>query len=175
MVNLGRPLLVHRADSDPAEPPFELGDGLDPWPFLSGRGNIATHGGTPQAHAHGSTDGNGNSLRVGDWKTVIHAGAQWSTGSHFGSNDGWYGGPQSADVKGGSYALSTGKLTMGCSVPPPPRNVTAGFACEARKELMRPSTCLFNIAKRPGEFIFCVFACHGVCDGLGLFACSVSM
>ena len=119
--------------SDGKEPPFLLGDGMNLWPYISGAiGNSTRTEMVHEAHTHGSTDGNGNALRVGDWKIVLRTGGQWSTGSHFvsshkrsvfvcdvgiysdkclwlqGSNDGWYGGPESTDTKTGAYGVKTG-------------------------------------------------------------------
>jgi hypothetical protein len=109
-----------------------------------------------EAHTHGSTDGNGNALRVDDYKIVIRTGQQWSTGSHLGTNDGWYGGPTSSDSKTGAYGVSIGKADEGWVVkcPPPPQNVTDGFACEQAKGAGADQpefTCLFNIAEDPCE------------------------
>jgi hypothetical protein len=84
------------------EPPFLEGDGMDVWDYLTGRS--ATSPRTEVLHeAHPSsgprvTEGNGNALRVGDLKVVIRSGGQWSTGSGIGSNDGWFGGPESSDT-----------------------------------------------------------------------------
>ena len=70
--------------SDGKEPPFLLGDGMNLWPYISGAiGNSTRTEMVHEAHTHGSTDGNGNALRVGDWKIVLRTGGQWSTGSHF--------------------------------------------------------------------------------------------
>ena len=112
------------ATAAPREPPFLPGDGVDLWPYLSGaRGNSSRSEILHEAHAQGSTDGNGNALRVGDWKIVIRSGGQWSTGSHFGSNDGWYGGPNSTDGETGAYGLRVGNSDEDWFVkcPPPPQ------------------------------------------------------
>ena len=90
-----------------SEPPFLDGDGMDVWDYLSG-----TTTGSPrtvilhESHPLGSTDGNGNALRVGDLKIVIRTGNSWSTGCLIGTNDGWYGGPGSSDTGTGAYVIS---------------------------------------------------------------------
>ena len=83
------------------EPPFLPGDGMDLWPYLSGA--VESSSRTEilhEAHAQGSTDGNGNALRVGDWKIVMRTGGQWN---HL---DGWYGGPESSDKRSGACKCS---------------------------------------------------------------------
>lgn len=133
------------------EPPFIEGDGVDVWDYLSG-----TSATSPRAyvlhesHPLGSTDGNGNALRVGDLKIVIRSGAQWSTGSSIGSNDGWYGGQGSSDPRHDAYCMLPGdaaKLYVQC--PPPPADLKKGFACEQDKV----SACLFNISADPCEHV----------------------
>lgn len=139
------------------EPPVLLGDGMDLWPYLSGQ--MAQSMRTEvlhEAHQQGSSDGNGNALRVGDYKIVLRTGSQWSSGSHFGSNDGWYGGPMSTDSKTGPYCVSSGQSDEDWIVkcPPPPANVTANFACEKAKGAAADApefACLFNIRSDPCE------------------------
>ena len=83
------------------EPPFLPGDGMDLWPYLSGAvENSSRTEILHEAHAQGSTDGNGNALRVGDWKIVMRTGGQWN---HL---DGWYGGPESSDTRSGACKCS---------------------------------------------------------------------
>eukprot|EP00040_Diaphanoeca_grandis_P017190 m.89338 g.89338 ORF g.89338 m.89338 type:complete len:724 (-) comp26286_c1_seq1:235-2406(-) len=133
------------------EPPFQEGDGVDVWEYLSGAMESSPrvyvlH----EAHADNSTDGNGNALTVGDLKIVIRSGSQWSTGSAIGSNDGWYGGPGSSDNQSGSYCVQDGdlpKLFVQC--PPPPADIKKGFACENDKT----TPCLFNITADPCEHV----------------------
>lgn len=149
---------VGSAKADPAavrallpetEPPFEAGDGVDVWDYLSGGAPASPRTEVLlEAHPGNSTEGNGQGLIVGDLKVVIRSGGQWSTGSGIGSNDGWYGGPGSSDPKSAAYAVSEAdvpKMLVQC--PPPPADFRAGFACEADKT----TPCLFNITADPCE------------------------
>eukprot|EP00035_Acanthoeca_spectabilis_P015721 m.316085 g.316085 ORF g.316085 m.316085 type:complete len:205 (-) comp16419_c0_seq4:739-1353(-) len=89
------------------EPPFLPGDGMDVWDSIRGVAGAAIRSEVlHEAHPHGSTEGNGAALRVGDLKIVIKTGSSWSTGSGIGSNDGWFGGPESSDNVSGSYCLN---------------------------------------------------------------------
>ena len=136
---------------------FLPGDGMDVWDYLSGEANTSPrtyilH----EAHPEGSTDGNGNALRVGDYKLVLRSGSSWSTGSKIVSNDGWYGGPQSSDPSNeGAYSLPVGKSAQPWTVkcPPPPADFKRGFACEKGglgKQTIEHA-CLFNVKKDPCE------------------------
>lgn len=143
---------VRRGKGNPSgEPSFELGDGINLWGYLSGaEAESSRKEIVHEAHKRGSTDGNGNALRVGDWKIVIRTGGQWSVGSHLGTNDGWYGGPASSDSETGPYGVSIGRADEEWMVkcPPPPQNVTDGYACEQAKGAGADQpvfTCLFNI------------------------------
>ena len=139
------------------EPPMQLGDGIDLWPYLSGHAPASPRTEIiHEAHAHNSTDGNGNALRVGEWKIVLRTGGQWSSGSRFGPNDGWFGGKGSTDTVTGAYAVTTGKDDENWIVkcPPPPDNITTGFACMQRKGAGADDpkfACLFHIASDPCE------------------------
>ena len=87
----------HRGGSV-VDPPFVLGDGMDLWDYLSGANASSPRAEVlHEAHSYGSTDGNGNALRVGDYKIVLRTGSNWATGTRLGSNDGWYGGYNSSD------------------------------------------------------------------------------
>ena len=73
------------------EPPFQLGDGLDCWAAIStGSPSPRTeiiHEAHPTAKGmHGTDDGNGQALRVGDLKLVFEKGPEW----HGPPNDLWY-------------------------------------------------------------------------------------
>ncbi len=140
------------------DPPFVHGDGIDVWDYLSGVNETCPRTWVlHEAHPVNSTDGNGNALRVGDYKIVLRTGASWSRGSIAGTNDGWYGGFGSTDQSNDGYALPTGKHTEPWVVkcPPPPTNVTEGYACEQIKNGAGADdpkyACLFNIAEDPCE------------------------
>jgi arylsulfatase A-like enzyme len=132
------------------------GDGIDVWAYLSGASDSSPRNEIlHEAHPEGSTDGNGNALRMGIYKIVLRSGSQWSTGSRVESNDGWYGGPGSSDPHyEGAYTLPTGAKTQPWSVhcPPPPADIEAGFACERRKKgQTKKSACLFDVKNDPCE------------------------
>jgi len=119
------------------DPPLESGDGVNVWDYLSGAS--ATSARTElvhEAHPLGSTEGNGNALRVGDWKIVVRTGNMWAHSSNLGTNDGWFGGPGTSDPGNGkwngAYSLPTGTTSQPWTVqcPPPPKSLTQGYACE---------------------------------------------
>ena len=132
--------------------PLLPGDGMDVWDFLSG--SSATSPRTEilhEAHAVGNKDGNGNALRVGDWKIVLRTGSMWAHGTAIGSNDGWFGGPGSSDANTSGYSLPTGSSSQPWTVAckPPPASFTANFACEgasgSEKRDAMEFACLFNV------------------------------
>ncbi len=148
----------------PHEPPFQLGDGQDLWAYLSGDED----GGDPtvsprtevlhEAHPHDSTDGNGNALRVGDWKVVLRSGAMWAAATRLGSNDGWFGGPNSSDPVTDGYALPKGQKTQPWTIQckTPPASITEGFPCERKMGKgadKKEFACLFNIRDDPCEMV----------------------
>jgi hypothetical protein len=133
------------------DPPFLLGDGVDQWGYLSGKVQASPRTEIMyEAHPEGSTDGNGNALRVGQYKILMRSGSQWSTGSAIHSNDGWYGGPGSSDPNTDSYAVDAAdvaKLTVKC--PPPPANYSAAFPCVQNDD--KTHFCLFDLDADPCE------------------------
>lgn len=111
------------------DPPLVLGDGLDLWDVLSGKRPWGASPRTEVLHeAHPEDDleakqGNGHALRVGDLKVVLRSGSHWSTGSHIGSNDGWYGGVLSSDRGHDGYVFPARPAphatpTTECGAPP---------------------------------------------------------
>ena len=101
---------------DEAEPPFQLGDGMDCWAALATTAPSPRKEVIHEAHPHGTgtDDGNGQALRVGDFKVVFEKGPMWSSlesrpaaqgGSGpknaSGLND-WWAAPHSSDT---SWAL----------------------------------------------------------------------
>lgn len=85
---------------------------------------------------------------MGDLKVVIRTGAAWSTGCDIGTNDGWYGGAGSSDTASAAYCVNAHDLPKyAVQCPPPPKNVTQGFACE--QDTVSP--CLFNVTADPCE------------------------
>ena len=154
-------LLAHVSSNKNIKKTFGIdllpGDGMDVWDYLSGQNDTSPrkyilH----EAHPHGSKDGNGAALRVGDYKIVLRSGSSWSTGCKIGSNDGWYGGEGSSDPHHeGAYSLPSGKVTQPYTVkcPPPPKDLKRGFACEQGSlgEQSIQHACLFNIKTDPCE------------------------
>jgi arylsulfatase A-like enzyme len=147
---------IEAAQSMPFTPPFQLGDGVDLWPYLSGTASSSPRTEVIyEAHASGSTDGNGQALRVGQYKILMRSGAQWSHSSSIGSNDGWYGGPGSSDNITGSYAVDAkdaGSLSVKC--PEPPANWYDDYACvQSAKGAKGDRThfCLFDLEADPCE------------------------
>eukprot|EP00038_Savillea_parva_P024452 m.44021 g.44021 ORF g.44021 m.44021 type:complete len:713 (-) comp6481_c0_seq1:101-2239(-) len=132
-----------------SEPPFEQGDGMDVWDYLRGAAPQSPRTEVlHEAHPQGSTEGNGAALRVGDLKVVIKTGSSWSRGSGIGTNDGWYGGPQSSDNVSGSYCINPADVPhLSVTCGPPPKDLVDGFPCEKNNSL----PCLFNVTADPCE------------------------
>ena len=118
----------------------------------------------PRHEAHPEDDaqaaeGNGQALRVGDLKVVLRSGASWSTGSHIGSNDGWFGGMLSSDRNHDGYVFPQSPAqhttpTTACGPTPSSADWALQFgneslyACESRIGLgNNASACLFNITR----------------------------
>jgi len=73
------------------EPPLELGDGLDAWRTLatgakSPRTEIIHEAHPTGPQMNGTDDGNGQAIRVGDFKLIYEKGPEW----HGPPNDLWY-------------------------------------------------------------------------------------
>jgi len=132
---------------------------MDLWGYISGKDASSPRTEVlHEAHKHNSTDGNGNALRVGDWKVVLRTGGQWATGTRMGSNDGWFGGPGSSDNVTGAYVLPKGATTQNWTVscPRPPRDIVSSYPCEKKKGEGADApefACLFNIKEDPCELI----------------------
>ena len=104
-----------------------------------------------------AAQGNGQALRVGDLKVVLRSGSSWSTGSHIGSNDGWFGGMLSSDRNHDGYVFPPSPAlhatpTTACGRQPANVNWALQFgneslyACESHIGLgNNASACLFNI------------------------------
>jgi hypothetical protein len=113
------------------DPPFELGDGLDCWAALAHNATTPRTEVIHEAHppagpdVSGATDdGNGQALRVGDFKLILEKGPMW----HGPPNDLWY--------ESGSNP-SRYQHVVQCGPPPPE---TAPDYCHPEK-----LPCLFNI------------------------------
>jgi hypothetical protein len=128
------------------EPPMQLGDGMDAWAAL------ATGAASPRTEviheAHptgpgmkGTDDGNGQALRVGDYKLIFEKGPEW----HGPPNDFWY----ESYSEPGLYShteLCHPIGTKGGEYLPPPANTSADY-CDPAK-----LPCLFNVKEDPCEY-----------------------
>eukprot|EP01052_Picozoa_sp_SAG31_P019745 SAG31_NODE_1453_length_8285_cov_11.761544_6_plen_397_part_00 len=153
-----------------SDPPMVLGDGLDLWDCLAGSKPWTSSLRTDLLHeAHPESpkeanQGNGHALRVGAMKVVLRSGSSWSTGSHVGSNDGWYGGVGSSDRNHDGYVFPQppaphASPTTECGAPPAAMDWALQFgneslyACESAIGLgNNASACLFNISQDPCEY-----------------------
>ena len=144
--------------------PLLPGDGVDLWPYLSGANSTSARTELlHEAHKVGNKDGNGNALRVGDYKIVLRTGSMWASGTDLrklwpkSANDGWYGGPGSSDANTSGYSLPTGQSSQPWTVKckPPPANFHSGFPCEGPAGTVKTdaisSACLFNVKDDPCE------------------------
>ncbi len=161
---------VHARAPRHGDPPIVLGDGMNLWEQLSGTKPWSSSPRTELLHeAHPEDDaeaaqGNGHALRVGDLKVVLRSGSSWSTGSHIGSNDGWFGGVLSSDRKHDGYVFPQSSAphatpTTACGPTPHYADWALQFgneslyACESRIGLgNNASACLFNISADPCEY-----------------------
>jgi len=117
------------------QPAWQLGDGVDVWRSLA-TGSVSPR--TEIIHeAHntsgsGSDDGNGQAIRVGDFKLITEKGPQW----HGPPNDYWY--ESDSDPSSYSHIISCGE----------------DFPDESAEDYCHPDKlpCLFNIRKDPCEF-----------------------
>lgn len=126
--------------STSAEPPFQLGDGLDCWAAISTgsaspRTEIIHEAHPTAAGMHGKDDGNGQALRMGDMKLVFEKGPMW----HGPPNDLWYDSYSEPE----KYSHS---ITCGASGNTPPSNTTADYCHPDRLP------CLFNVTADPCEY-----------------------
>ncbi len=142
---------------DDNEPSLEFGDGIDQWSYLIGETNTTARDEIIlETHPYGSRSGNGNALIVGDWKILLRTAALWPAATNIGSNDAWFGGPNSSDPVIGAYALPIGATTQPYTVtcPSPPSDYTSNYSC-----INKPGTqlddilyaCVFNLADDPCE------------------------
>jgi hypothetical protein len=139
------------------EPSFSLGDGIDQWAYLSGVSNETLRSEILlETHSLGSRSGNGNALISGDWKILLRTASLWPYATNIGSNDGWFGGPNSSDPGLGAYALPVGAQTQPYTVqcPSPPADFTSSFQCANKAGVQLDDisyACLFNLADDPCE------------------------
>ena len=155
---LSAPDVLSVATANGKDPFVSGSDGVDVWDYLTGKASQSPRTEVLlEAHEEGSTDGNGNALRVGDLKVVLRSGSLWAHGTAIGTPDGWYGGPGSSDPDtNGAYSLPTGSTSQPWTVrcPPPPKSITEGFACESpgsHKAQTKKHACLFNVTSDPCE------------------------
>lgn len=147
-----------------AEPPFQLGDGMDLSGYLLGKSPTSPRSEILiEAHQQGSTDGHGNALIVGDWKLLLRSGAGWPsptsgrTHTYTGWSDGWYGGVNSSDPAHDSYGLPSGSSSQPWIVKCPAltagKNYSAGYACMSATPTADSAeyACLFDIKADPCE------------------------
>ena len=68
-------------EQDDVEPPFQLGDGMDCWASLATAAPSPRKEVIHESHPHGTgtDDGNGQALRVGDFKLIYEKGPMWSS------------------------------------------------------------------------------------------------
>lgn len=64
---------------DDFEPPFQLGDGMDCWASLATATPSPRKEVIHESHPHDHDDGNGQALRVGDFKLIYEKGPMWSS------------------------------------------------------------------------------------------------
>ena len=114
------------------EPPMQLGDGIDNWKALATGAVSARTEVIHESHPAGTDDGNGQAIRVGDFKLIFEKGPMW----HGPPNDLWY--------DSGSNPASYNH-TLDCGGKPPLPNAT-GY-CDPDK-----LPCLFNVRDDPCEF-----------------------
>merc|ERR1719174_571494 len=117
-----------------SDPPFQLGDGVNVWDTLSkGEPSPRTEV-IVEAHppGKGKDDGNGQAIRVGDFKLIFEKGPMW----HGPPNDLWY-------ESGSDPSKYTHVIDCGGS---PPKASAADY-CDPKK-----LPCLFNIHEDPCEY-----------------------
>merc|ERR1712151_424661 len=117
------------------EPRFQLGDGLDVWRSLATGSESPRTEIIHEAHnttGSGKDDGNGQAIRVGDYKLILEKGPMW----HGPPNDLWY--------ESGSDPTSYTHV-INCGGPQPK---------ETDKDYCHPDKlpCLFNIRNDPCEY-----------------------
>lgn len=119
------------------EPPLELGDGVDAWSTLatgtaSPRTEIIHEAHPTSPGMHGKDDGNGQAIRVGDFKLIYEKGPEW----HGPPNDLWY------DSFSEPHKYSH---TVNCGGPPP---------ANSSEDYCNPDRlpCLFDVCNDPCEF-----------------------
>jgi len=139
------------------EPIFGVGDGKDQWSYISGETDIAPRNELLlETHELGSKTGNGNALIIGNWKILLRTASLWPYSTNIGSNDGWFGGPNSSDPELGAYAVPIGVSNQNYTIkcPSPPSDYISSYACENKAGVQKDDisyACLFNLATDPCE------------------------
>lgn len=130
------------ASESESEPPLQLGDGLDAWKTLSTgaaspRTEIIHEAHPTGAGMHGKDDGNGQALRMGDYKLILEKGPHW----HGPPNDFWY--ESNSDPLLYSHTVT---CNPGGKYIPPPANTSTDYCNPAELP------CLFNVKTDPCEY-----------------------